>query len=53
MTIHSLLVFTLSCCGFIAVSFGFWLLIARDEFIESCQRYASKDKDADTPTLQQ
>lgn len=50
MAIHAFLVFML-CCGFIALSFGFWLLIARDEFIDSCRRYAAIDEEPNTSTF--
>lgn len=49
-TIHAFLVL-LSACGFIALAFGFWLLVAKDEFIESCQRYVTKDEEPESATF--
>lgn len=48
---HDLLVLALAGGIGSLVSIGFWLIVAKDEFIDSCRRYVTEDDDPDYSTF--
>lgn len=51
MTIQEFLVLLLAGGAGIVISAGFWLLIAKDEFIDSCHRYITEEEEPDFSTF--
>lgn len=51
MTIQEFLVLLLAGGVGIGISIGFWLLIAKDELIDSCRRYITEEDDPDFSTF--
>lgn len=51
MTIPEFIILILAGGGGIVISIGFWLLIAKEEFIDSCQRYTTEKAEPDYSTF--
>lgn len=51
MTLHEMVVLLLAGGAGLLISVGFWLMIAKDEFIDSCHRYVTENDDPDFSTF--